>query len=106
MRAAAPTLTPGTVAPRRPLAADLPGRVEVEQVDSVPEGMVTRTIDAANYAVFTASFEQAGSVAKAYDEIAAWLATSSYVRAQAPGIETHSGPDSDVEIYVPLWRSR
>ncbi len=81
---------------------------EVTSLDAVPEGMISRTLPPAKYAVFThrgpiATLNQ--TFEKIYTE---WLAANNLVPNAAYGFEYYDerfkedAPDSELDIYVPV----
>ncbi|MCG8499864.1 MAG: GyrI-like domain-containing protein [Firmicutes bacterium] len=83
--------------------------VETDSAEDVPEGMITKTVPAAKYAVFT----HKGSVDKmgeTYNYIyGTWFPQSGYKRAEACDLEVYSerftGPydeGSEIDICVPI----
>lgn len=76
----------------------------VEEVDSVPEGVVVRQINAARYAMFECLFEAIGDThGHIWHE---WLPSSPYQQDDKPSFDLYPpdfvGADSSVFLYVPI----
>ena len=80
---------------------------EVENLDHIPEGFVSRTIPEAKYAVFTID----GGFPKIQKGVEAiyknWLSNTSYELADSPNFERYNGnwtgdKDSKMEIWIPI----
>jgi AraC family transcriptional regulator len=82
---------------------------EVINTETIPAGMVCKTIPAASYAVFTARGKVPDSIQNTfkyvYDE---WLPKSGYRRAESAEFELYDerwqdgGAKAEVDIYIPI----
>jgi AraC family transcriptional regulator len=80
--------------------------MEVDRADDIPEGMVSRTVPAQKYAVFTCTLPTIGA---AYEHaLRTWLPQSGYKRACGPDFELYDETfdaqkeDSELFIYIPI----
>jgi predicted transcriptional regulator YdeE/DNA-binding transcriptional MerR regulator len=80
--------------------------VDVTDEVEVPEGMVCRSVPAAQYAVFPCTLT---TIHETYEHAAkTWLPQSSYEWAQSPDFELYDGhfdpedPESTMYVYVPI----
>jgi AraC family transcriptional regulator len=64
--------------------------VEVERVDEIPDGMVSRSVPAQKYAVFACTLETLGQTYRYINE--EWQPKSGYERAPAADFEYYDGP--------------
>jgi len=84
---------------------------EVMSTKNIPDGMVTRTIPAAKYAVFTASGKMPNSIQDTVKYIyRKWLPNSEFQRANSADFELYDKRFDDEEhaevaIYVPIVSS-
>ena len=83
--------------------------VQVENFDTLPEGMTAKTIPAAKYAVFTAK----GTIPQAIQDTikyiySKWFTSSGYVRAETEDFEYYdersveNNESTEVDIYIPV----
>jgi AraC family transcriptional regulator len=81
---------------------------EVSNTENTPDDMVSRTIPAATYAVFTARGKMPGSIQDTFKYIyQEWLPTSDYQRADSAEFELYdercdNSENSEVDIYIPI----
>lgn len=85
---------------------DYMAAVSVTSTDSVPIGMIARSLEAATYAVFQAKLCTLGEVfGQIFNE---WLPSASFEQVRAPYFERYdesfdpSNAESTVEIYMPV----
>ena len=81
---------------------------EVTNTENVPEGMVSKLIPAAQYAVFTAIGKIPDSIQNTVKYIyKEWLPNSEYQRANSADFELYDercqkGMNAEVDIYIPI----
>lgn len=81
---------------------------EVTDTENLPEGMVSRTIPEATYAVFTARGRMPDSIQNAFKHIyREWLPNSDYQRSESAEFELYDercqrGERAEVDIYIPV----
>ncbi|MGD9310629.1 MAG: GyrI-like domain-containing protein [Desulfosarcina sp.] len=84
---------------------------EVASAERTPDGMVSRTIPTAKYAVFTARGKMPGSIQDAFKYIHQdWLPKSQYQRTDSADFELYDercndSEDSEMDIYIPILPS-
>lgn len=80
--------------------------VEVEAVDSVPDGMEAWDVEAQNYAVFPTTLSGLNDTYRYASD--SWLQESNYRRTPGPEFEQYSqgfnpdNPDSRLDLYIPV----
>lgn len=81
---------------------------EVASTENTPDGMVSRTIPTATYAVFTARGKMPNSIQNTFKYIYQdWLPKSEHQRANSPEFELYDercndSDDSEVDIYIAI----
>lgn len=84
---------------------------EVTNTENIPQGMVSKTIPSARYAVFTAKGEIPDSIQDTFRYIyREWLPNSSYQRAESAEFELYDdrsrgGEHAEADIYIPIETS-
>ena len=84
---------------------------EVTHTENTPDDMVSKTIPAARYAVFTACGKMPGAIQDTFKYIyQEWLPNSEYRHAGSADFElyderSHGGESAEVDIYIPVVSS-
>jgi AraC family transcriptional regulator len=80
----------------------------VEEVEALPEGLVSQEIPAGEYAVFPCTM---ASIEETYGQIyGTWLPEAGYRRAEGPDYEAYGeafdpeNPQSEFKVYIPVAR--